>query len=209
MAMRFKEFDALMREAESREAWAAAVKDGKAAKEMNKERLANYYCLSNCVVCDQFLRDDWKTLLPDAPAFYTGLGAIGAEALSYGRPLITNFHLPVGVYPHLPSVLAALAEDQILQRLIEVTDMTMDDLRALGREGRRSVLAQGRGQPCHRQVPRGAQGIRVLAESVQRSLVTDRDALTSRRTHRRRPQGQAVIAAAILYRSYRRTKRLF
>lgn len=108
--------------------------------DMPKAELEQYYCLRNSVVCDQFLRDDWWHLFPSSPEPFWGLGAIGAEALSYSRPLVTYFHLPADSYHEFPPVFSALTEKQILERLREVASLSWEELMRRAELGRAWVV---------------------------------------------------------------------
>ena len=104
--------------------------------EMPRWKLVEYYRLTNVVVCDQFLRDDWQFLFPRSSELLQGLGGVGAEALAFGRPLLTYYKVPEGLYAESPPVFSALTEDQILARMREIMEMSPERRARIGQLGR-------------------------------------------------------------------------
>jgi glycosyltransferase involved in cell wall biosynthesis len=109
--------------------------------DMPKYQLKKYQSLDNVVMVDNFWHDRWYVQFPEdkaQPKVGFGFGCI--ESLASKRPLITAFKDQDFYNQEQPPIFDAFTEDEILQRLNEVYDMTTAQLKAEGEKGYAFVL---------------------------------------------------------------------
>ena len=109
--------------------------------DMPKYQLKKYQSLDNVVMVDNFWHDRWHVQFPEdkaQPRVGFGFGCI--ESLASKRPLITAFNDQDFYNQEQPPIFDAFTEDEILNRLNEVYDMTTAQLQAEGEKGYAFVL---------------------------------------------------------------------
>jgi glycosyltransferase involved in cell wall biosynthesis len=109
--------------------------------DMPKYQLKKYQSLDNVVMVDNFWHDRWYVQFPEdkaQPRVGFGFGCI--ESLASKRPLITAFKDQDFYNQEQPPIFDAFTEDEILNRLNEVYDMTTAQLQAEGEKGYAFVL---------------------------------------------------------------------
>lgn len=133
--------------------------------DMPKYQLKKYQSLDNVVMVDNFWHDRWYVQFPEdkaQPRVGFGFGCI--ESLASKRPLITAFKDQDFYNQEQPPIFDAFTEDEILQRLNEVYDMTTAQLQAQGEKGYAFVLK------WHEQTNVIDTHIKVIQEAYEESM---------------------------------------
>ncbi len=104
--------------------------------EMPKYQLKKYQALPNIVMVDSFWHDRWYERFPeDKDSVKAGFGFGSIESLASKSLLITAFTSQEFYDGETPLILDAFTEEEIYQRLLELSDMTFEERNQMKQAG--------------------------------------------------------------------------